>query len=138
MFSLAGFRSEDFLAVIAGCRSKKFKGGLHAIPGSDNSGTAPLAPSPELLRRGVNSVARKGFEKARQVWRGCGCADGDANLAIASLSGNPPEGDAKRTDALKSPTHFSNGIHHAFQQAPHKHVRLTSRVSHFGTQKTIL
>ena len=48
---------------------------------SDNSGTAPLAPSPELLIRGVNSVARKGFEKARQVWRGCGCAEGDANLA---------------------------------------------------------
>ena len=94
------------LAEFAEFRSKQFKGGLHAIPSSDNSGMAPLAPSPELVTRVVNSDARKGFEKARQIWRVCGRAESGANLLIAPLSGSPPEGDAKRTDAPKSPTLF--------------------------------
>ena len=70
----------------------------------------------------------KGFEKARQVWRGCGCAESGANLLDCAALGKPARRVRAADRRAKIADAFSNGIHHA----PHPRAP-TAAGMRFGT-----
>jgi len=59
-----------------------------------------------------------------------GAPVGGANLKIAPLPANPPEGARRAPDTSKSPPPFSNGIHHA----PQRHDHINKFVLHSKVQ----